>query len=165
MSFALVGFGGLGGFPLPAPAFFVFPSRTGVRPRGGAKSLDFASATHGCAAAHGWRPQTAKPRFCNCNPRAHCSPRVAHGNSYCSRSVRQAGPAGCFAEAAKHWRQTAPKTIMVALRRRAPCGIFGGNAGLRCRRSEICWGKPMVQHSMTTHKIHHLHVQTASWRN
>ena len=89
--------------------------------------------------AHGWHPQTAKPRFCNCNPRAHGSPRVAHGNNYCSRSVRQAGPAGCFAEAAKHWRQTAPKTIMVALRKRAPCGSFGGNAGLRCRRSEIRW--------------------------
>ena len=56
-----------------------------------------------------------------------------------SRIVRQAGPAGLFAEAAEHWRQTGFESIMVALRKRAPCGSFGGNAGLGCRRSEIRW--------------------------
>ena len=86
-----------------------------------------------------WLPQTAKPRLCKCNPRVRCSPRVAPANSHCSRSVRQAGPAGPFAEAAEHWRRTAPEAIMVALRKRAPCGSLGGNAGLRCRRSEIRW--------------------------
>ena len=66
--------------------------------------------------------------------------------------------------AAKHWRQTAPRTVMVALRKRAPCGSFGGNAGLRVSQIRNPLGGPMVQHSMTTCKIHHLHVQTAPWR-